>query len=99
RSFTLSCFPTRRSSELFDFVARVEVTPANVKPGQTYRINDLELASRLSYFLWNTAPDIELINLASQNRLHEPLVLEKQVKRMLADRKSTRLNSSHGSIS
>jgi mono/diheme cytochrome c family protein len=69
----------------FDFVARVEVTPAGVKPGQIYRISDLELASRLSYFLWNTAPDNELINLATQNRLHEPLVLEKQVKRMLAD--------------
>ncbi len=77
----------------FDFVARVEVTPANVKSGQTYRISDLELASRLSYFLWNTAPDNELVNVATQNRLHEPLVLEKQVKRMLADPRAESLST------
>jgi len=75
----------------FDFVARVEVTPANVKPGASYRISDLELASRLSYFLWNTAPDAELINVAASGRLKDPLVLEKQVKRMLIDSRSETL--------
>jgi mono/diheme cytochrome c family protein len=77
----------------FDFVARVEVTPDNVKPGQKYRISDLELASRLSYFLWNSAPDNELISLATQGRLRDPLVLEKQVKRMLVDSRAETLST------
>ncbi len=76
-----------------DFVARVEQTPVGVKPGQTYRIGDLELASRLSYFLWNTAPDDELITLASQGRLKDPLTLEKQVKRMMSDPRSVTLST------
>jgi hypothetical protein len=76
----------------FDFVARVEQTPANIKPGQTYRISGLELASRLSYFLWNTAPDDELVSIASQGRLKDPVVLEKQVKRMLSDPRSETLS-------
>ncbi len=73
------------------FVFRLEQQPATVKPGQTYRITDLELASRLSYFLWNTLPDAELLNIASQGRLKDPVVLEKQVRRMIADPKSETL--------
>jgi len=76
----------------FDFIARVEQTPANVKPGQTYRISDLELASRLSYFLLNTAPDDELLATAAQGRLKDPVVLEKEVRRMLSDSRAESLS-------
>jgi hypothetical protein len=76
-----------------EFVFRFERVPANVPPGRNYRITDLELASRLSYFLWSTAPDGELIELASQGKLKEPLVLEKQVRRMLADPRSAALST------
>lgn len=74
-----------------EFVFRAEAEPANVKPGQAYRISDLELASRLSFFLWSTNPDDRLIDLASQNKLHEPAVLDREVKRMLADPRSHEL--------
>ena len=74
-----------------EFYFRKEAEPANVKPGQNYRISDLALASRLSFFLWSSIPDDELINLASQNKLHEPAVLEREVKRMLADPKAESL--------
>jgi mono/diheme cytochrome c family protein len=74
-----------------EFVFRKEAEPANVPAGKAYRISDLELASRLSFFLWSSIPDDQLINLASQNRLHEPAVLEAQVKRMLADPRSDQL--------
>ncbi len=74
-----------------EFVFRTEDGPANVKPGQAYRINDLELASRLSFFLWSTVPDEELITLASQGKLKDPAVLEHQVHRMLADPRSHEL--------
>ena len=70
------------------FVFRAERTPAGVSPGTNYRISDLELASRLSYFLWSSAPDNELIDIAGRNKLHEPVVLEQQVRRMLADTRS-----------
>src|SRR5213593_3228825 len=73
------------------FLVRVEKEPANVAVGQTYRITDLELASRLSFFLWSSIPDDELINLASQGKLNNPVVLEQQVKRMLADPRSDAL--------
>jgi hypothetical protein len=75
-----------------DFVFRFEQQPAGVKPGQNYRISDLELASRLSYFLWSTLPDDELMKLASQGTLKEPIVLEKQVRRMLNDPRSESLS-------
>ena len=74
-------------------VFRIEPVPANVKPGQIYRVGDLELASRLSYFLWSTLPDDELVNLANQGRLRDPLVLEKQVRRMLNDPRSESLST------
>jgi cytochrome c551/c552 len=73
------------------FVLRFERTPENVAPGTNYRISDLELASRLSYFLWSSAPDSTLITLAAQNKLHESATLEAQVRRMLADPKSEAL--------
>jgi len=74
-----------------EFVFRFEQRPPNVAPGALYRISDLELASRLSYFLWSSAPDDELITLASENKLHQPDVLKQQVRRMLADAKSSAL--------
>ena len=73
------------------FVFRFERTPQGVGPGTNYRISDLELASRLSYFLWSSSPDSELIALAGQNKLHETAILEKQVRRMLADAKAEAL--------
>jgi len=75
------------------FIFRFEPAPANVAPGANYRIDDLELASRLSYFLWSSAPDDQLITLASQGELSKPAVLEQQVHRMLADPKSEALSS------
>jgi hypothetical protein len=74
-----------------EFIFRKEAEPSNVKPGEPYRITDLELASRLSFFIWSSIPDDQLLTLASQNRLHEPAVLETQVRRMLQDRRSDQL--------
>jgi hypothetical protein len=74
-----------------EFVFRFERTPAGVAPGKNYRIGALELASRLSYFLWSSAPDEELIALASTGKLSEPEVLEKQTRRMLADARAKSL--------
>jgi hypothetical protein len=74
-----------------DFIYRAEIEPARVKAGTTYRISDLELASRLSFFLWSSLPDMELIRLASANKLHEPKVLKQQVDRMIADPRSQAL--------
>src|SRR6266850_2299139 len=73
------------------FLVRVEKEPANLAAGQTYRISALELASRLSFFLWSSIPDDELLNVASQGKLSNPTMLEQQVKRMLADPKSEAL--------
>lgn len=67
------------------FLYRVERDPANLAPGTPYRIADLELASRLSFFIWSSIPDDELRTLAAAGKLHQPAVLEQQVKRMLAD--------------
>jgi len=68
-----------------EFIYRSEIEPAGVEPGQPYIIGDLELASRLSFFLWSSIPDQELIDLATQQKLHEPEFLEAQVQRMIAD--------------
>jgi cytochrome c5 len=73
------------------FLFRTELDPVNVPPGGTYRVSDIELASRLSFFLWSSIPDDELLNVASQGKLKDPAVLDQQVKRMLADRKSDAL--------
>ena len=74
-----------------EFVFRFERLPSGVAPGETYRVSDLELASRLSFFLWSSAPDDELISLASEGRLRDSAVLEQQVRRMLADSRSRTL--------
>lgn len=74
-----------------EFVYRLEPEPAGLLAGKSYRISDLALASRLSFFLWSSVPDDELINLAAQGKLKDPVVLEKQVQRMLADPKSDAL--------
>ena len=74
-----------------EFVIRFERVPAGVAPGRNYHISDLELASRLSFFLWSSPPDDQLITLAAENKLRDPLTLEKQVKRMLADPRSEAL--------
>jgi mono/diheme cytochrome c family protein len=68
-----------------DFLFRVERSPARGVPGTAYRISDLELASRLSFFLWSSIPDDELLQVAARGRLREPAVLEQQTRRMLAD--------------
>jgi hypothetical protein len=75
-----------------EFLFRFERNPANVAPGALYRISDLELASRLSYFLWSSGPDDQLITIAGQGKLQEPAMLEQQVRRMLADPKSEALS-------
>src|SRR5262245_14045925 len=73
------------------FVFRVERDPAGVTAGAPYRISDLELASRLSFFLWSSIPDDELLDVASRGQLRNPGVLEAQVRRMLADARSRSL--------
>jgi hypothetical protein len=73
------------------FIYRIEGEPASVPADQAYRISDLELASRLSFFLWSTSPDDELMNLAARKKLSDPAVLERQVRRMLADPRSEAL--------
>ena len=73
------------------FVFRAEREPEQVPAGRLYRLNDLELASRLSFFLWGSVPDDELLKVAAENRLRDPAMLERQVRRMLADPKSERL--------
>src|SRR5262245_51352294 len=73
------------------FLVRAEKEPANLGTGKTYRISDMELASRLSFFRWSSIPDDQLINLATQGRLSNPVVFEQQVRRMLADPRSKAL--------
>jgi hypothetical protein len=76
-----------------DFLFRVEVDPANVASGSAYRVSDLELASRLSFFLWSSGPDEELLDLAERGRLRDRGVLDRQVARMLADSRANTLVS------
>jgi hypothetical protein len=73
------------------FLFRAEPDPPQAAVGVPYPVSDLELASRLSFFLWSTIPDDELVNVATQGKLHEPATLERQVRRMLADSKSKAL--------
>src|SRR5262249_39509202 len=73
------------------FLFRTESDPPNAAPGATYPVSEIELASRLSFFLWSSIPDDELLNLAVQGKLRAPATLNQQVKRMLADRKSDAL--------
>ena len=74
-----------------NFLFRVEQDPAGVAPGTPYRLNDVELASRLSFFLWSSLPDDELLDLAIRGRLKDPTVIDQQVERMLHDRRSDAL--------
>jgi mono/diheme cytochrome c family protein len=74
-----------------EFLFRFEPDPTDLSPDAKYRVNDLALASRLSFFLWSSIPDDQLLNLGSQKKLHEPAVLKQQVRRMLADPKSDAL--------
>src|SRR5262245_40038767 len=73
------------------FLFRIEREPTNAVPGSVYRLSDLDLASRLSFFLWSSIPDDELLNTAIAGKLNQPPVLEQQVRRMLADPRSTAL--------
>jgi mono/diheme cytochrome c family protein len=73
------------------FIFRTELDPPNARPGSVHRISDVELASRLSFFLWSSIPDDELLSLAEGGRLSEPSVLGQQVQRMLADPRSQAL--------
>ena len=81
-----------------DFLFRVERDPNNTARGKTasgtiYRLNDFEFASRLSFFLWSSIPDDELLNLAEQGKLKVPAVVQQQVRRMLNDPRSQSLVS------
>jgi Protein of unknown function (DUF1592)/Protein of unknown function (DUF1588)/Protein of unknown function (DUF1587)/Protein of unknown function (DUF1585)/Protein of unknown function (DUF1595)/Planctomycete cytochrome C len=78
------------------FLVRVEREPENIAPGRPYRITDLELASRLSFLLWSSIPDDELIDVASRNKLHTSPVLEHQIGRMLGDPKADALVKNFG---
>jgi hypothetical protein len=74
-----------------DFVFRFERAPARVKPGETYRIADVDLASRLAFFLWSGPPDHELLTLAGQGKLSDAGVLEREVRRMMRDPRAATL--------
>ena len=78
------------------FLFRIERDPANIQAEAIYRISDLELASRLSFFLWSSIPDDELLDVAARGRLRDPGVLEEQVRRMLTDPRTTALPRSFG---
>ena len=80
-----------------EFLFRFERTPPNVAEGELFRISDLELASRLSFFLWSSIPDEELLSAAAEERLSEPVELERQVRRMLADPRSESLATNFAS--
>ena len=74
-----------------DFLFRVERDPANIEPDTNYQLTSIELASRLSFFLWSSIPDIELLDSAKNGTLQNPQVLEQQTRRMLADPRSKAL--------
>jgi hypothetical protein len=79
-----------------EFLFRLERDPVGVAPATGYRLSDVELASRLSFFLWSSIPDEELLETAEAGRLSDPAVLDRQVRRMLADERSSVLVSSFG---
>jgi hypothetical protein len=74
-----------------EFLFRAEIDPPGAAPGTIYKVSDIELASRLSFFLWSSIPDDELLGIAERNELSDPQVLQAQVKRMLADPRSHQL--------
>ena len=73
------------------FLFRSEQDPEGLAPGSVFRVSDLELARRLSFFLWSSIPDDELLDSAASGQLHAPAMLERQVRRMLADPRSQAL--------
>jgi len=73
------------------FIFRLEREPSGIRPGESYRLSDLDLATRLSFFLWATGPDDELLSIAAEGRLLQAGVLERQVDRMLEDERSSAL--------
>jgi hypothetical protein len=74
-----------------EFLFRIEPDPKNLAANAVYRVDDFALASRLSFFLWSSIPDDTLLNVAAQGKLKDPAILEQQVKRMLADKRSRAL--------
>jgi mono/diheme cytochrome c family protein len=80
------------------FLFRMEQAPSTLRAGQTYRISDVDLASRLSFFMWGALPDAELLKAAANGTLRTPAVFDKQVRRMLADRRSEALSRRFGSL-
>ena len=74
-----------------EFLFRIETDPPDVQAGTVYRISDLELASRLSFFLWSSIPDDELLDVAARGELGDPAVLDSQLRRMIADPRSRAL--------
>jgi uncharacterized protein DUF1592/uncharacterized protein DUF1588/uncharacterized protein DUF1587/uncharacterized protein DUF1585/uncharacterized protein DUF1595 len=74
-----------------EFIFRVELDPLDARQGTVHRVTDVELASRLSFFLWSSIPDDELLTIAERGELSKPDVLEKQVRRMIADPRSQSL--------
>jgi hypothetical protein len=76
-----------------EFIFRFEREPSGVQPGESFRLSDVDLATRLSFFLWASGPDQELLDLASRNQLSNPAVLERQVRRMLQDPRSEALST------
>ncbi len=75
------------------FLFRAEQDPPGVAPGAVYPVNDLELASRLSFFLWSSIPDDDLLRVAAQNKLHTPAVYDREIQRMLSDPRSEALTT------
>src|SRR5688572_11786030 len=75
------------------FLYRSERVPSGLRPGDTYAISDIELASKLSFFLWNTIPDAELLQAGIDGKLKDPAALDRQVRRMLADPRAETLAS------
>jgi len=75
------------------FLYRIEAPPASQTASGNYRVSDLELASRLSFFLWNSIPDDQLLDAASRGRLKDPAILEQQVRRMLGDSRAESLTT------
>src|SRR5947199_1432226 len=76
------------------FLFRVEQDPPGLAPKTAYPVSDLDLASRLSFFLWSSLPDDELLDLAERKQLHKPEVFEKQVRRLLTDERARTLATS-----
>jgi hypothetical protein len=74
-----------------EFIFRIEAEPAELAAGAAYRVSDVDLASRLSFFLWSSIPDDALLATAAAGELHEPAILEREVERMLADPKADAL--------